>query len=151
MTKPCLIRYANLDDLHQLAPLFNAYRVFYQQNSNLQIAHDFLQQRLALNESVILLASDQEDKGLGFIQLYPSFCSISAARVWVLYDLFVNEAARGMGISRLLMEKARLHAKQTGAVRLDLSTAHDNQRAQVLYESLGYQLDQTYRYYSLEI
>jgi ribosomal protein S18 acetylase RimI-like enzyme len=151
MTKHCLIRYANLDDLNQLAPLFNAYRIFYQQDSNLQIAHDFLQQRLALNESVILLASDQTGKGLGFIQLYPSFCSIAAARVWVLYDLFVETAARGMGVSRLLMEKARLHAQQTGAVRLDLSTAHDNQRAQALYESLGYQLDKTYRYYSLEI
>lgn len=148
---PCFIRYANLDDLNQLAPLFNAYRVFYQQGSNLQIAHDFLQQRLALNESVILLACDQTGKGLGFIQLYPSFCSISAARVWVLYDLFVETAARGLGVSRLLMEKARLHAKQTGAVRLDLSTAHSNQPAQALYESLGYQLDQTYRYYSLEI
>jgi ribosomal protein S18 acetylase RimI-like enzyme len=148
---PCFIRYANLDDLNQLAPLFNAYRVFYQQDSNLQIAHDFLQKRLALNESVILLACDQAGKGLGFIQLYPSFCSISAARVWVLYDLFVETAARGLGVSRLLMEKARLHAKQTGAVRLDLSTAHSNQPAQALYESLGYQLDQTYCYYSLEI
>ncbi len=151
MNKPCLIRYANLDDLNQLAPLFNAYRIFYEQDSNLQIAHDFLQQRLALNESVILLACDQAGKGLGFIQLYPSFCSISAARVWVLYDLFVETAARGLGVSRLLMEKARLHAKQTGAIRLDLSTAHSNQPAQALYESLGYQLDQTYRYYSLEI
>ncbi|MEJ2792266.1 GNAT family N-acetyltransferase [Iodobacter sp. LRB] len=151
MSKPCFIRYANLDDLNQLAPLFNAYRIFYQQESNLQIAHDFLQQRLAFNESVILLASDQEGNGLGFIQLYPSFCSIAAARVWVLYDLFVDEAARGQGISRLLMEKARLHAIQTGAVRLDLSTAHSNQRAQALYESLGYKADQTYRYYSLEI
>ncbi|MFC7420143.1 GNAT family N-acetyltransferase [Iodobacter arcticus] len=151
MTKPCFIRYANLDDLNQLAPLFNAYRIFYQQESNLQIAHDFLQQRLALNESVILLASNDEGKGLGFIQLYPSFCSIAAARVWVLYDLFVDESARGMGVSRLLMDKARLHAKQTGAVRLDLSTAYDNHHAQALYESLGYQLDQTYRYYSLEI
>ncbi|MBY0444272.1 MAG: GNAT family N-acetyltransferase, partial [Burkholderiales bacterium] len=94
MTKHCLIRYANLDDLNQLAPLFNAYRIFYQQDSNLQIAHDFLQQRLALNESVILLASDQTGKGLGFIQLYPSFCSIAAARVWVLYDLFVETSAR---------------------------------------------------------
>lgn len=144
------VRYATLDDVERVAPLFDAYRVFYQQNNDLPLAHQFIRQRLALQESVILLA-ESEGEAVGFIQLYPSFCSIAAARVWVLYDLFVTESARGQGVSRLLMDKAKQHAQQTGAVRIDLSTAHQNTTAQALYESLGYQLDTVYRYYSLSI
>jgi ribosomal protein S18 acetylase RimI-like enzyme len=146
-----LVRYANLDDLDQLAPLFNDYRVFYQQESHLPSAYAFLHERMARNESVILIALNAEAAAVGFIQLYPSFCSISAQRIWILSDLFVCPSARGQHLSRALMEKARVHAKQTQAIRLELSTAHSNSRAQALYESLGYQLDQTYRYYGLEI
>jgi len=107
------VRYATLDDVERLAPPFDAYRVFYQQCSDLNLAQQFLRERLALGESVILLA-ESAGEAVGFIQLYPSFCSIAAARVWVLYDLFVSEAARGQGISRLLMDKASTTRSKRG-------------------------------------
>ncbi|AOY00453.1 GNAT family N-acetyltransferase [Jeongeupia sp. USM3] len=145
-----VVRYAGLDDLDRLAPLFDAYRVFYEQPSDPAVARAFLAERLRLRESVLLLA-EVDGAACGFIQLYPYFSSIAATRTWSLMDLYVAESARGAGVARLLMAKAAEHARATGASQLELSTAHGNSRAQALYESLGYELDTVYRYYSLAL
>ncbi|WP_148714162.1 GNAT family N-acetyltransferase [Chitinolyticbacter meiyuanensis] len=145
-----LVRYACLDDLDALAPLFAAYRVFYEQPHDVPAARAFLQQRLARQESVLLLA-EQAGQAAGFIQLYPSFCSTAAARIWILSDLYVTPDARQHGVARQLMDKARDHGRASDAIRLELSTAHSNTRAQALYESLGYELDTVYRYYGLTL
>lgn len=146
-----IVRYATLDDLDLIAPLFAAYRVFYEQAHDLPAARRFIGERLSLRESVILLAQSESGEALGFIQLYPIFSSIAAERIWLLSDLYVSEAARGQGIARVLMQKATQHARDSGAAWLELSTAHTNTKAQALYESLGYQLDTVYRYYSLAV
>ncbi|BCL76316.1 putative N-acetyltransferase YhfO [Jeongeupia sp. HS-3] len=144
------VRYASLDDLDVLAPLFDAYRVFYGAQSDVAAARVFLAERLALAESVLLLAED-DGVAVGFGQLYPLFSSVGMRRTWLLNDLFVAEAARGRGVARALMHKARDHARASGAARLRLSTAHTNGAAQALYESLGYVLDTEYRGYSLAV
>jgi ribosomal protein S18 acetylase RimI-like enzyme len=142
------VRYATLDDVERVAPLFDAYRVFYQERSDLNLAQQFLRERLALGESVILLA-ELNGYAAGFIQLYPLFSSSTCRRILLLNDLFVAKSARGRGVARRLMGYAKEHAEQVGISRLELSTAHSNLQAQALYESLGYQLDREFRYYSL--
>lgn len=145
------IRYASLDDIDDLALLFDAYRVFYRQTSDSELARHFLLQRMNLRESVIFLARDVDTSdALGFVQLYPGFSSVSAERVWILNDLFVKPDARGRGIGRALMRRAREHGETTGVLRLTLSTAEDNRTAQQLYESEGWQRDND-RYYQLPI
>ena len=103
--KPTIIR-ADLEHLQILAPLFDAYRVFYEQASDLAGAREYLQQRLSNLDSVIFLALDGR-RGLGFCQLYPSFTSVRMRRIWILYDLFVIREARRQGIGRALMERVR--------------------------------------------
>ena len=49
------------------------------------------------------------------------------------------------------METAREFCEGTGASRIDLSTAVTNTTAQALYESLGYQRDDEFYGYSLEL
>lgn len=143
---------ANLGDLDSLTPLFDAYRVFYRQVSDRGVAHAFLRERLLHAESVIFLARDVESgEALGFTQLYPSFSSVSARRIWILNDLFVAPGARQRGIARLLMACARQYASETGALRLVLETAEDNRPAQALYESLGYACESGTRHYALEL
>jgi hypothetical protein len=66
------IRQATLEDLHVVAPLFDAYRQFYQQPQDLPLAHAFLQARLAAGDSVVYLA-EEEGAAVGFVQLYPLF------------------------------------------------------------------------------
>jgi GNAT superfamily N-acetyltransferase len=141
MTETCgfNISRATLADLDTVAPLFDAYRVFYGKWSDIAAARAFLHERLVNDESVVLLARDDASGiGLGFTQLYPSFSSVAARRLWILNDLFVAESARRRGVARALMQSAREHALQTGAIRLTLQTERRNVQAQALYESLGY-------------
>jgi GNAT superfamily N-acetyltransferase len=75
---------------------------------------------------------------IGFIQLFPSLSSVSMKRVWILNDLFVQEAHRKQGAAKLLMSAVENFARETGAVRIILSTQVSNVAAQSLYKSLGY-------------
>lgn len=147
------VRQATPNDIDLIAPVFDAYRVFYQQNSDLNLAKIFLSERLQKQESIIFFALDDSGRGsktesaLGFVQLYPSYSSVSAKRLWILNDLFVAEYARRQGIAKLLMNRARQFATDTNAKGLFLETAHDNIKGQRLYESLGYQQNSEFYYF----
>jgi GNAT superfamily N-acetyltransferase len=141
---------AALDHLDILTPLFDGYRQFYQQPSDLAGARQFLSERLSKNESVIFLALDG-DTGLGFTQLYPSFSSVSMKRLWILNDLFVAPEARKRGVGEALMERARQFAIETGAKGLMLETAIDNYTAQRLYERMGWQRENDSYVYNLRV
>jgi ribosomal protein S18 acetylase RimI-like enzyme len=97
------------------------------------------------------VAQNSDEKLIGFCQIYPSFCSVAAAKIGVLYDLFVDNSARKTGAGRALMLAAHEYAATNGMARLDLSTAKDNLTAQALYESLGWQRDEIFYAYSKEI
>jgi ribosomal protein S18 acetylase RimI-like enzyme len=144
------IIHAQLAHLDDLVPLFDQYRVFYQQTSHPEAVRMFLQERLQQQDSVIFLAMDGQC-GMGFTQLYPSFSSVSMGRIWILNDLFVASAFRQQGVARLLMNQAADYAKSTGAIRMALSTQDSNAIAQQLYESLGYKKDEQFFHYSLQL
>ena len=143
----CRIRLAGLEDLDTLAPLFDAYRQFYEQPADVAQARAFLAQRLQRAESVVLLAEGTDGQGLGFCQLYPSFCSVEAQPIFSLYDLFVQPVARRTGLGRALLRAAEALALERGVARLDLTTARSNVRAQALYESEGWVLDRVFLAY----
>lgn len=146
------IRASTPSDLERIAPMFDAYRQFYGKPPDLDRARDFIRERLERGESAIFLAEDESGNALGFVQLFPSFTSVEARRLWVLNDLFVSEEARGRGVGRALMNAARDHAVRTGAKRLTLETMEDNRRAWSLYESLGYVKNEpNVRFYTLEL
>ncbi|QLG41481.1 MULTISPECIES: N-acetyltransferase [unclassified Paenibacillus] len=161
------IRRAELSDVNGVARLFNEYRMFYDQLTDLNGARAYIRERMERSESVILIAESEvdaekagdcslTDKPLsaefgGFVQLYPSFSSVSMRPIWVLNDLYVHADHRQRGIARKLLQAARLLGKESGAVRIALSTAISNKKAQVLYESEGYTLDTKFMYYELQI
>jgi len=139
-------------DADLVAPLFDSYRQFYGKPGDLVLARDFLRKRLTTGESVILLAEGESSEALGFAQLYPSFTSVEARRLWILNDLYVAAAARRRGVGRALMEAARQHAVETGAARLTLETMAENRGAWALYESLGYVWQgDSVKFYALEL
>lgn len=145
------IHIAGLVDQAKVGALFNAYRQFYEQADDLNLATDFIGQRMALKQSVILLAQDDAGQPLGFCQLYPTFCSVEAVPIYTLYDLFVNPIARRLGVAKALLAKAEQVAQQNGMRRMDLSTAKTNTSAQALYESLGWLRDEVYLTYNLKV
>lgn len=146
---------ASIDDLETLAELFDKYRVFYKQPSDLFSSKNFIQQRIINKESVIFLALARDAKekkiGLGFVQLYPSFSSVYGQRLWILNDLYVNENYRRSGIAKKLMNEAKKFALKTNAKELVLQTATDNHTAQLLYDSLGYKKNEKFYEYSLAL
>lgn len=148
---PRSIREATLEDLDLVAPLFDAYRQFYRQPHDLPLARAFLAARLGAGDSVIYLAAEDDGVVLGFVQLYPLYSSTGPrpGRIWLLNDLYVVPSARGRGVGRQLMDRARRLAEETSAQSIELTTARSNTRAQALYESLGYRRDEEFFYYSL--
>lgn len=145
------IHRADATHLDGVAPLFDAYRGFYGQPSNLEQSRHFIAERLARDESVIFFAEDGQGQGLGFVQLFPTFSSIDAHRTWLLGDLFTAPEARGRGVATQLMNTARVFALLTGAKGMTLETATDNHTAQKLYEYLGYVRDTGYYTYCLDL
>ena len=129
------IRLAEARDLDQLAELFDQYRQFYECPPDLGAAKNWLAENLERGRST-LFAADNGSQLLGFTQLYPALCSVDLVDYFVLYDLYVVEAARRQGIARALMNAASDWAKVQGADRLDLETARDNAPGQALYLSL---------------
>ena len=144
------IREAALDDVEAISPLFDAYRVFYEQTSDLDGAAQCLKENLSCQRSDIFVFEDNETV-LGFTQLYPAFCSVAMQPFFVLYDLYVVPAARAKGVGTSLLRFAHDWAKAQGASRVDLETAHTNVTAQSIYEALGYELDTEFRKYSLDL
>jgi len=137
---------AELDDLEALVPLFDGYRRFYRQSSDLQGARAFLAERMKRNESIIFVAV-LDGTIVGFTQLYPLFSSVSMARLWLLNDLFVAPEARRSGAGRALVERAERWAKETGAKGLTLATEVTNLTAQRVYEAAGWTKDDEFIHY----
>ena len=125
------------DDVSMVAILFDAYRVFYKQLSNLQAAFDFLEQRVDKNESTIFVATIQGE-AVGFVQLYPIFSSVSLMPAWLLNDLYVAENARRQGVAEALLQQAKQYALETKAAFVLLQTSEDNYKAQSVYEKNGW-------------
>lgn len=140
------IVHATQENLEDLVNLFNGYRIFYQQASDLGGAETFLKERLKNKDSVIFLAQGQDKRPLGFTQLYPSFSSVSMQRVFILNDLYVDESARGQKVGTALLDKAKEYAFTQKAKGLVLETANDNP-AQILYQKNGWTKDSALHYY----
>jgi GNAT superfamily N-acetyltransferase len=135
---PVATRRATPDDLEVLAGLFDQYRQFYRAASDVAAARRFLGERLASGDSVVFLAFDGAE-ALGFTQLYPSFSSLSMARIFVLNDLFVTPEGRRRGVGAALLDGAAAYGREAGAVRLMLETEVTNATAQSLYNRKGWQ------------
>lgn len=101
---------ATLNHINDLAPLFDAYRIFYKQTSNLDAAKAFLKSRIENKESTIYLCYDN-DKAIGFTQLYPLFSSVSMERMYLLNDLYVDANYRSKGVGKMLIDASKLLCK----------------------------------------
>ncbi|QNN45897.1 GNAT family N-acetyltransferase [Thermomonas brevis] len=134
-------------DLDALAALFDAYRQFYGQPSDVARARQWLRERLRFGESTVLVAK-RDGAAVGFVQLYPMFSSVRTAKTWILNDLYVDAGARRQGVARSLLDAAAAFAREDGAAGISLETTQDNDAARALYRAAGWQEDAT-QWYSL--
>ena len=139
-------RKTTIQDLPQLAELFDQYRVFYHKESDIPAAESFLKERIEKADSEIFVA-ENDGKSIGFVQLYPLFSSTRMKRYWLLNDLFVNGNYRGKGFSKELIEEAKELAKSTNAAGILLETGKSNDVGNKLYPSCGFELYDEVNFY----
>lgn len=121
--------------------LFNKYRLFYRQPSDIELAKHFISERLNNNDSVVFVAFDENnDKNIpvGFAQLFPKYSSVRAVKNWILNDLYIEAGYRKQGIGTNLIQTAIDFAKSTNSQFVQLSTQASNYTAQRLYEVMGF-------------
>ena len=140
------VRRAAKPDVPRVAELFDAYRVFYGQDSDPAAAERYIAERLDQGDSAIFVA-EVGGKIEGFAQMYPSLSSVAMGKIWVLNDILVSEDARHSGVAGALLERAHDSAKESGASRLTVSTARDNRAAIALYEKHGWKPDEFFLHY----
>ena len=141
---------ATVHHLDDLVPLFNGYRVFYKQPSDVDRATNFLTERLKKNDATIFIAFSTTGQGMGFTQLYPSYSSVSTQRTYILNDLFVAATYRNKGVGEALMNRAKEFAIAEGSKGITLETEIDNP-AQHLYERLGWKKDDHAFHYTWKV
>ena len=140
---------ANLNHLDDLAVLFDAYRVFYKKETDLDAAKKFLRERLANDQSVIFMVYN-DSRAVGFTQLYPVFSSVNMAAVWLLNDLFVDPVYRGKKIGKQLLEAAQNHCTASGAKGVSLETEQTNVVGNKLYPIMGFKKNTEHHFYYWE-
>ncbi len=136
---------AELQHLDDLAPLFDGYRVFYRQPSNIEAVKPFLIERLT-NQDTILYIAYINDEAVGFTHLFHSFSSVSMQPLFILNDLYVASNHRKKGIGVALMNEAKKLCRELDYKGVGLQTETSNP-AQHLYESLGWEIDKDLQYF----
>lgn len=131
---------AQLQHLDSLATLFNGYRVFYRQESDILAAKEFLKVRLENGDSIIYIAFI-DDVAVGFTQLYPLFSSVSMEPMYILNDLYIDSNHRSKNIGTSLIDKAKSLCEEKKYKGLIIQTETTNP-AQHLYQRLGFVKDQ---------
>ncbi|WP_133407417.1 GNAT family N-acetyltransferase [Parashewanella tropica] len=147
----CSIAQATLTELDNVAKLFDEYRQFYHQSSDINSAKEFIKKRIADDSSVILYASDSNGIELGFAQLYPSFSSVGMKPIYILNDLYVSQHARCVGVGGELIEHCMKFAVKQGVNKLTLATHQENMLAQKLYRKYGFVQEQEFLSFHLVI
>lgn len=147
-----ILREATINDIDLLTHLFDGYRMFYKQASDIPGAKAFLSSRFSNNESVIYIAllsdgrPDTQLRPMGFTQLYPIFSSVTMQSMYVLNDLFVLPEYRGKGVGTALIDTVKERCRQEKQKGIALQTEKTNP-AQKLYEHLGFIQDPDLQYF----
>jgi GNAT superfamily N-acetyltransferase len=127
------------DDLEELLPLMRGYCDFY------RVAPpdvDLLAMARTLiadpeHEGVQVIARDRDGRAVGFATVFWTWSTLSASRIGVMNDLFVEASARGGGVAEALIRECVERCRVRGARSLTWQTAKDNRRAQGVYERVG--------------
>jgi GNAT superfamily N-acetyltransferase len=140
------------DDLEELLPLMRGYCDFY------RVAPpdvDLLAMARTLiadpeHEGVQVIARDRDGRAVGFATVFWTWSTLSASRIGVMNDLFVEASARGGGVAEALIRECVERCRVRGARSLTWQTAKDNRRAQGVYERVG-AIREEWLDYSIEI
>ena len=140
-------------DLSDLLPLMRGYCEFYEVDPSDEALLARSRTLIAdpEREGLQLIARADGGRAIGFATIFWTWSTLSASRIAVMNDLFVSEHARGSGAADELIEACAERCRQRGVTELDWQTAHDNMRAQKVYDRVGAKRDERWLDYSLSV
>jgi ribosomal protein S18 acetylase RimI-like enzyme len=131
-----MIRLATPDDAADVARLLIAFRDWQGRDEPGDAAFEAGVRRLLADPNAEFLLAG--DPAAGVCQLRYRYGLWYDADDCCLEDLYVDEAARGSGMGRALVEAAFERARMRGCRRVELDANEANEPAVALYESLGF-------------
>lgn len=122
-------------DRNRWEVLARGYKAFYKTDTT-DAEYDAAWSRLLRQDAVFGLAAHADGELVG-ITHYFFHTSIWAPTVCYLQDLFVDEAVRGRGVARALIEAVADQAREAHAQRLYWNTQEHNETARLLYDKVA--------------
>lgn len=123
------------EDRARWEALARGYKEFYQTEVSNQ-EYEQTWQRLLQAEEVLGSAARLDGQVVGIVH-YLFHANPWSLESCYLQDLFVDQAARGQGAARALIEHVAQVARDRGAVRVYWHTKQDNERARALYDKIA--------------
>ena len=105
-------------------------------DATMPLASDDAIQLIASKSSHLLMAEHQ-DRYIGMLTLV--FFRIPSGMRVRIEDLVVDDAERGQGVGRMLIEEALTLARELGAGTVSLTSNPSRKAANTLYQNIGFQ------------
>ena len=106
-------------DLPELLPLMRAYCDFYEVDPSDEALLAMSRELIAdpEREGLQLIARDDAGRAIGFATIFWTWSTLSASRLGVMNDLFVDPDARGGGVADALIEACAERCRERGVTR----------------------------------
>jgi GNAT superfamily N-acetyltransferase len=141
MSGDLLIRSVTRQDYEQWLPLWDGYNAFYGRSGATTLATDITRMTWARffnsYEPVHALVAESDGKLLGLTHYLFHRSTTALELVCYLQDLFTDEAARGKGVGRALINGVYEQAARASAPRVYWQTHETNLAAQQLYNKVA--------------
>ena len=136
-----LVRHVVDQDYDQWLPLWDGYNAFYGRAGATALAPEITQMTWSrffdAYEPMHALVAESEGKLVGLTHYLFHRSMTSIAPLCYLSDLFTNEAARGKGVGRSLIEAVCDKARAAGSPRVYWQTHETNHTARELYDKVA--------------
>ena len=117
--------------------LFLDYGVFYETSFDRAVLDGVWAWLMDDSADVRAFVAVDGDEVIGFTHYRPQQDTFTAGLGWFLDDLFVDPASRGSGAATALIDAVADYATAHGGGTLRWITAHDNERAQRVYDRIA--------------
>ncbi|HET8611949.1 MAG TPA: GNAT family N-acetyltransferase [Sphingomonas sp.] len=141
MTDPLRIRSVAREDHDRWLPLWEGYNAFYGRSGPTALDPEISSTTWArffdAYEPVHALVAERDGELIGLAHYLFHRSTTAIAPLCYLQDLFTNEAARGRGVGRALIEAVYERARNAGCPRVYWQTHETNHMAMALYDRLA--------------
>jgi len=132
-----IVRPVAATDFAQWVPLWEGYNTFYKRVLPAEITQTTWKRFFDPAEPVHALVAEQDGRLLGLVHYLFHRATAMIELSCYLSDLFTNEAARGKGVGRALIEAVYEQARLAGSTRVYWQTHETNTVAQRLYDQVA--------------